>query len=272
VAELPKTRSGKIMRRLLKDVAEDRAVGDTTTLADSTVIDLIKAKPPQAAGSDASLAAAASIWGVPIKVARKRRRLTAELFAGSCFLMIPWIVYLAFTLPVTYRAEAWKASWVGFDVLLLAALAATGWSSWKQRQTVVTFALVTATLLVCDAWFDITLDWGTTQVWTSIASAVFLELPLAWFFASRARHIMKLTVRLTWNRAGVAGEPPPLHNLPLFIVPQSKSSSWQNDASDGSTPGHRPQAADNMRSPGCSGGGAKRCEAGRSPARAAGNC
>jgi len=48
VAELPKTRSGKIMRRLLKDVAEDRAVGDTTTLADSAVMDLIKAKLPHA--------------------------------------------------------------------------------------------------------------------------------------------------------------------------------------------------------------------------------
>ena len=42
VAELPKTRSGKIMRRLLQDVAEDREVGDVTTLADSTVMDLIK--------------------------------------------------------------------------------------------------------------------------------------------------------------------------------------------------------------------------------------
>jgi acetyl-CoA synthetase len=42
VAELPKTRSGKIMRRLLKDVAEQREVGDVTTLADSTVMDLIK--------------------------------------------------------------------------------------------------------------------------------------------------------------------------------------------------------------------------------------
>jgi len=42
VAELPKTRSGKIMRRLLKDVAEHREVGDVTTLADSTVMDLIK--------------------------------------------------------------------------------------------------------------------------------------------------------------------------------------------------------------------------------------
>ena len=42
VKELPKTRSGKIMRRLLRDVAEKREVGDVTTLADSTVMDLIK--------------------------------------------------------------------------------------------------------------------------------------------------------------------------------------------------------------------------------------
>ena len=41
VPELPKTRSGKIMRRLLKDIAEHREVGDVTTLADSTVMDLI---------------------------------------------------------------------------------------------------------------------------------------------------------------------------------------------------------------------------------------
>jgi acetyl-CoA synthetase len=42
VSELPKTRSGKIMRRLLRDVAENREVGDVTTLADSSVMDFIK--------------------------------------------------------------------------------------------------------------------------------------------------------------------------------------------------------------------------------------
>ena len=47
VNELPKTRSGKIMRRLLRDVAENRTVGDVTTLADSSVMSLI------AAGMDA---------------------------------------------------------------------------------------------------------------------------------------------------------------------------------------------------------------------------
>ncbi len=44
VAELPKTRSGKIMRRLLRDVAEDRPVGDVTTLADTTVMDTISSR------------------------------------------------------------------------------------------------------------------------------------------------------------------------------------------------------------------------------------
>jgi acetyl-CoA synthetase len=52
VPELPKTRSGKIMRRLLKDVAEHREVGDVTTLADSTVMDLIKTREDSSAGED----------------------------------------------------------------------------------------------------------------------------------------------------------------------------------------------------------------------------
>ena len=48
VPELPKTRSGKIMRRLLKDMADDRQLGDVTTLTDGAVMDLIKDKLPAA--------------------------------------------------------------------------------------------------------------------------------------------------------------------------------------------------------------------------------
>ena len=43
-AELPKTRSGKIMRRLLRDVAEGRTLGDTTTLADPAVVESLKSQ------------------------------------------------------------------------------------------------------------------------------------------------------------------------------------------------------------------------------------
>ena len=50
--ELPKTRSGKIMRRLLRDVAENRTLGDTTTLADPTVVEEIKERAATDSGED----------------------------------------------------------------------------------------------------------------------------------------------------------------------------------------------------------------------------
>jgi acetyl-CoA synthetase len=52
VAELPKTRSGKIMRRLLRDVAENRELGDVTTLTDSSVMALIQSRLPAAPSED----------------------------------------------------------------------------------------------------------------------------------------------------------------------------------------------------------------------------
>jgi acetyl-CoA synthetase len=52
VPDLPKTRSGKIMRRLLRDVAEGRDLGDTTTLADAGVVELIRQQASDAAGED----------------------------------------------------------------------------------------------------------------------------------------------------------------------------------------------------------------------------
>ena len=50
--ELPKTRSGKIMRRLLRDVAEGRALGDTTTLADQGVVEEIKRRATESPTED----------------------------------------------------------------------------------------------------------------------------------------------------------------------------------------------------------------------------
>ncbi|HEX6755790.1 MAG TPA: acetate--CoA ligase [Mycobacteriales bacterium] len=52
VQELPKTRSGKIMRRLLRDVAENRELGDVTTLTDSSVMNLISEKLPSASSEE----------------------------------------------------------------------------------------------------------------------------------------------------------------------------------------------------------------------------
>jgi acetyl-CoA synthetase len=50
--DLPKTRSGKIMRRLLRDIAQNRPLGDTTTLADTNVVDAIRTSSTAASGDD----------------------------------------------------------------------------------------------------------------------------------------------------------------------------------------------------------------------------
>ena len=50
--DLPKTRSGKIMRRLLRDVAEGRNIGDTTTLADSSIVDELQQRAAAGGGDD----------------------------------------------------------------------------------------------------------------------------------------------------------------------------------------------------------------------------
>ena len=53
-ADLPKTRSGKIMRRLLKDIAAGRALGDVTTLADPAVVAVLKTKDEEQEGGAGS--------------------------------------------------------------------------------------------------------------------------------------------------------------------------------------------------------------------------
>ena len=52
VQELPKTCSGKIMRRLLRDIAENRELGDVSTLTDDSVMNIIKDKLPSAPAED----------------------------------------------------------------------------------------------------------------------------------------------------------------------------------------------------------------------------
>jgi len=132
--------------------------------------------------------------------------------------LVPWTVYLAQSLPDQFQARHWSGAWVGFDVVLVLSLAGVGVAVWLRRQMLIPLALVAGTLLVCDAWFDITLDWGTHDVWYSIAAACLLELPLAALLFLRALQALRITVKLAWRHMGLPGEPPALHRLSLFSV------------------------------------------------------
>ena len=146
----------------------------------------------------------------------RRRTRTLVLLGACCVALVPWIIYLALSLPSGHTAQDWSAVWVGFDILLLFALTATALSALLRRQIVILLAGVTATLLICDAWFDVLLDWGTPAVWASLATAVLVELPLAFFLLTWARTLMRLMLKIRWRELGLSGNPPPLHRLPLL--------------------------------------------------------
>lgn len=117
--------------------------------------------------------------GLTLEPLDKRRRRITRILLVSCLGLIPWIVFLGLTLPHRYVADHWVATWVGYDIALLIGLAVTAWSAWRHRQIVIVAALVTSTMLVVDAWFDVLTDSTTGDLVLSVITAVFGELPLA---------------------------------------------------------------------------------------------
>jgi hypothetical protein len=172
-------------------------------------------KAPTQPGS--LLDAARELSTHPERVKRLRARFLAVLVA-CCAGLGAWIVYLAFSMPTGYQSKAWSAAWVGFDILLLLALTGTVVAAMLGRQIVVMLAVFTATLLLCDAWFDIVLDWGTSDVWLSLASAAFIEVPLALFLLFRARRLVRVALQRRWRELGLPGDPPALYRIPLFYA------------------------------------------------------
>jgi len=135
---------------------------------------------------------------------------------GSCIVLAAWIGILFVTLPRHYHTGAWRGAWVGFDVGLLAAFAATGWTAWRRRQLLIVCLVVLATLLVCDAWFDVVLDIDTSGFVTSLLSALLLELPLAALAIVMARRLLRLTIGQIMRYEGIPGPVPPLWQIPLL--------------------------------------------------------
>jgi hypothetical protein len=122
-------------------------------------------------------------------VERITPRWAAPLFAGMALVLVPWIGYLVVSLPPHVSFRHYNVSWVGFDLLLLAALARTAWLAYRHSRRVALPAVVTATLLVVDAWFDVTSAHRGGPFVEALLLAVLVELPLAGVCLYLARHV-----------------------------------------------------------------------------------
>ena len=93
--------------------------------------------------------------------------------------LVPWTLYLTFTLPSRHVTFHYDLAWVGFDIALACAFAATTVAALRGSPWLVPLAAVTGTMLCCDAWFDVVTSQSGTEMWEAVAEAVLGELPLA---------------------------------------------------------------------------------------------
>ncbi|HUZ25910.1 MAG TPA: hypothetical protein VMV07_19300 [Streptosporangiaceae bacterium] len=148
-------------------------------------------------------------------VGRRRRAVVLIASIACCIALAAWIAVLALTLPRYYRAGGWRGAWVGFDFALLVTFAVTGWAAWRRRQVLVICLVVLATLLCCDAWFDVMLDAHTKGFEFSLLSALVVELPLAALAITGARLLLRRTVAVVRRYEGQSGPAPRLREARL---------------------------------------------------------
>jgi hypothetical protein len=111
-------------------------------------------------------------------------RLALPRWVGPLFLtaaagLVPWIIFLAMSLPRRAEAANYRLAWVGFDVGILGVLTALGWLAYRRSTWTEMLAACAATLLVVDAWFDVITAPHPPERLLALASALIFELPFA---------------------------------------------------------------------------------------------
>ncbi len=106
-----------------------------------------------------------------------------------------WTVYIAFVLPRHYDVNHWDVAWVGLDVAQIIMLSLSAWAAWRRNTLLVMFATMSATLLLVDAWFDVTTA-RRGDLTQSVLLAVLIEVPSAIVLYGVAHRGLRHTVML----------------------------------------------------------------------------
>lgn len=137
-------------------------------------------------------------------------RWAGPAFAVLAIGTVPWIVFLAVTLPRHATVVHYRGVWVGFDLALVFVLATTAVLAWRGRPRVTMAATATATMLFVDAWFDVLTTPRSGGRWLSLLLAAGVELPLAatclWIALHASRTIEAQAAVLVRELAPRSGE------------------------------------------------------------------
>ena len=107
------------------------------------------------------------------------RRWAGAFLAVVGVLLLPWALWLSYSLPSRQVAHHWDLAWAGFDVILSLALLGTAFALFTSRRVGRSLAAATGALLLADAWFDVVTASGAGERWVAVALAALAEVPIA---------------------------------------------------------------------------------------------
>jgi hypothetical protein len=114
-----------------------------------------------------------------VRARRSPGGIAALVAAGVAVVLLPWCLILAATLPSTYEANHWKVAWVGLDCGIALGAGLTAYLLHKQDARAALTAVAAGTLLLADAWFDVSTSGPGADHALSMTEALLLEVPLA---------------------------------------------------------------------------------------------
>src|SRR5215831_2956064 len=133
---------------------------------------------------------------------RPAPRWLGYAFAVCSFVLLPWTIYLYQSLPSRATADNWDVAWAGFDVAIAATLLATAVGALRCAPWTQGAAASAATLLICDAWFDVMTSQTTHEFEMALLMALAVEGPLAILCVWVARNSERVSAWSVARRRG----------------------------------------------------------------------
>jgi len=171
--------------------------------------------------------ASAGARDIPPGVRRRARRLAWAYLIVAVGLIV-WTVFLAVSLPKENLEHHYRLTWTGFDLIEVLAIYLTAHLAFRLDARVVYPATVVATLLVADAWFDITTSATAQAATQALILALAVELPAAAFSLYVAYRVGRRVRELAHPGPATGPHPPvPDRARPHSALPSESSSPVQ---------------------------------------------
>jgi hypothetical protein len=171
---------------------------------------------------------------------RRRARCLAWAYLIVAVWLAVWTLFLALSLPKENLEHHFRFTWVGFDLILVLAVYLTAHMAFRLDARVQVPATVVTTLLVVDAWFDVTTSTTRKAATEALILALLVELPAAAFSLYVAHRVGRRVRELAHIEHGTGRHPPaadraqahpalPSESFPAELPPENEPGGGATD-------------------------------------------